>query len=67
LVLFLTGARPNFVDKVIDLRSECGFQPQIAQEVGDAVTGVALVAGGFGASRQSGSAHGGEGAIATSH
>jgi LysR family transcriptional regulator, benzoate and cis,cis-muconate-responsive activator of ben and cat genes len=48
LVLFPTGARPNFVDKVIGLCSECGFQPQIAQEVGDAVTGVALVAGGFG-------------------
>ncbi|HRH73211.1 MAG TPA: LysR substrate-binding domain-containing protein, partial [Zoogloea sp.] len=28
--------------------SERGFQPKISQEVGDAVTGVALVAGGFG-------------------
>jgi LysR family transcriptional regulator, benzoate and cis,cis-muconate-responsive activator of ben and cat genes len=47
LVLFLTGARPRFVDTVIDRCSECGFQPQIAQEVGDAVTGVALGAGGL--------------------
>lgn len=48
LVLFPTGARPSFIDKVIGLCSERGFQPKISQEVGDAVTGVALVAGGFG-------------------
>lgn len=48
LVLFPTGGRPSFIDKVIGLCSERGFQPQISQEVGDAVTGVALVAGGFG-------------------
>ena len=48
LILFPTGARPSFIDKVIGLCGESGFQPQISQEVGDAVTGVALVASGFG-------------------
>jgi len=48
MILFPTGARPSFIDKVIGLCVESGFQPQISQEVGDAVTGVALVASGFG-------------------
>lgn len=48
LILFPTGARPSFIDKVIGLCTESGFEPRISQEVGDAVTGVALVAGGFG-------------------
>ncbi|MCH9829435.1 MAG: LysR family transcriptional regulator [Gammaproteobacteria bacterium] len=48
LVLFPTGMRPSFVDKVTGLCREAGFIPQISQEVGDAVTGVALVASGFG-------------------
>ncbi|HJV24525.1 MAG TPA: LysR substrate-binding domain-containing protein [Aromatoleum sp.] len=48
MVLFPTGARPNFVDKVMRLCEEAGFVPNVSQEVGDAVTGVALVAGGFG-------------------
>lgn len=48
LVLFPTGARPNFVDRVIELCRQRGFTPEISQIVGDAVTGVALVAGGFG-------------------
>ena len=48
LVLFPTGARPNFVDRVIELCRNEGFTPDISQVVGDAVTGVALVAGGFG-------------------
>ena len=48
LILFPTGARPSFIDKVIGLCSTAGFQPTISQEVGDAVTGVALVASGFG-------------------
>ena len=47
-MLFPTGARPNFIDKVMTLCNECGFTPNISQEVGDAVTGVALVASGFG-------------------
>ena len=40
--------KPNFRDFVIDLCRSHGFEPQIAQEVGDGVTGVALVASGFG-------------------
>lgn len=48
MVLFPTGARPNFMDKVIGLCTDSGFDPHISQEVGDAVTGVALVAAGFG-------------------
>lgn len=48
LVMFPTGARPNFVDRVIELCRAAGFAPEISQIVGDAVTGVALVAGGFG-------------------
>lgn len=50
LVMFPTGARPNFVDKVIELCSGAGFAPKISQIVGDAVTGVALVSAGFGMS-----------------
>ena len=49
LVLFPTGARPNFIDKVMTLCHEAGFEPQILHEVSDAITGVALAAGGFGA------------------
>jgi DNA-binding transcriptional LysR family regulator len=50
LVLFSAGARPNFADQVIELCRKFGFIPEIAQIVGDAATGVALVAGGFGIS-----------------
>jgi DNA-binding transcriptional LysR family regulator len=48
LVLFPSSTRPNFIDKVVDLCREAGFVPKVAQEVGDAVTGIALVASGFG-------------------
>ncbi|MCV2216000.1 LysR substrate-binding domain-containing protein [Thauera sp. Sel9] len=48
LVLFPTGARPNFIDKVMTLCHEAGFEPLVSQEVSDAITGVALAAGGFG-------------------
>lgn len=48
LVLFPTAARPSFVDTVMGLCRSVGFIPKVSQEVGDAVTGVALVAGGFG-------------------
>ncbi|BCO25750.1 HTH-type transcriptional regulator TfdS [Rhodoferax lithotrophicus] len=48
LVLFPTGDRPNFVDKVIELCSGVGFMPDISQVVGDAVTGIALVSAGLG-------------------
>lgn len=47
-ILFPSVGRPSFVDKVIGLCKEHGFMPKISQEVGDAVTGVALVASGFG-------------------
>lgn len=50
LVLFPTGPRPNFVDLVLEICGHMGFIPEISQIVGDAVTGVALVAGGFGIS-----------------
>ncbi|MDI4665641.1 LysR family transcriptional regulator [Xanthobacter autotrophicus] len=48
LVLFPTGVRPSFVDTVVALCQSAGFTPEVSQEVGDAVTAVALVAGGFG-------------------
>lgn len=48
LILFPNVGRPNFIDKVLDLCKQQGFEPEIAQEVGDAVTGIALVARGFG-------------------
>ena len=48
LVAFPSGTRPGFIDRVIALCKEDGFQPRIVQEVGDAVNGVALVATGFG-------------------
>lgn len=49
LILFPTGSRPSFIDKVLGFCQQAGFEPQIAQEVGDTVTAVALVARGFGA------------------
>lgn len=48
LILFPSRGRPNFIDKTISMCNEAGFFPTIAQEVGDAVTSVALVASGFG-------------------
>jgi DNA-binding transcriptional LysR family regulator len=48
MILFPTGARPSFIDKVIDLCAESGFQPTISQEVNDTLTSVALVSSGFG-------------------
>ena len=48
IVLFPTGSKPSFMDKVVALCAKAGFEPDISQEVGDAVTGVALVASGYG-------------------
>ncbi len=48
LVLFPNVGRPNFVDHIRALFKQQGCEPVIAQEVGDAVTGLALVANGFG-------------------
>lgn len=50
LILFPAGARPSFIDKIWSLCAGEGFEPQVAQEVGDAPTSVALVAAGFGLS-----------------
>jgi DNA-binding transcriptional LysR family regulator len=48
LVLFPTGARPSFIDRVHDMCRACNYSPEVAQEVGDVVHAVALVATGFG-------------------
>lgn len=50
LILYPTGAPPNFVDKVMELCRNRGFTPDISQIVGDAITAIALVSGGFGMS-----------------
>lgn len=47
LVLFPTGARPSFIDRVHEMCRACHFVPVVAQEVGDVVHAVALVATGF--------------------
>lgn len=47
-VLFPGVARPNFSDFIISQCEKAGFTPRVEQVVGDAVTGVALVASGFG-------------------
>ncbi len=48
LVLFPTGSRPSFIDRVQQLCRETGFVPEVAQEVGDVVHALALVATGLG-------------------
>lgn len=48
LVMFPNVGRPNFIDRVIAMCRQHGFDAQISQEVGDAVTAVVLVARGFG-------------------
>lgn len=48
IVMFPTGSRPSFIDRVHDMCREAGFVPLVAQEVGDVVHAVALVATGFG-------------------
>lgn len=50
LILFPSGARPSFIDKIWSLCTAAGFEPTVSQEVGDAPTSVALVASGFGIS-----------------
>jgi LysR family transcriptional regulator, benzoate and cis,cis-muconate-responsive activator of ben and cat genes len=47
-VLFPSVARPNFSDFIVNQCQNEGFAPRVEQVVGDAVTGVALVASGFG-------------------
>ncbi|WP_437882946.1 LysR substrate-binding domain-containing protein [Pseudomonas sp. LRF_L74] len=48
LILFPSGPRPSFVDKVMGMCQQAGFTPEVVQEVGDTVTGIALVASNFG-------------------
>lgn len=48
LVLFPTGPRPNFVDRITKLCQEVDVTPNVSQIVSDVVTGVSLVASGFG-------------------
>lgn len=48
LILFPTSNMSGFIDKVRRMCVEAGFVPDVAQEVGDPVTGLALVASGFG-------------------
>lgn len=48
VIVFPTGPRPSFIDKVMSMCHQKGFTPQIAQEVGNTLTGVALVASNFG-------------------
>jgi len=50
LILYPTGRPPNFVDRVLTLCRERGFTPEVSQIVGDAITAIALVSGGFGVS-----------------
>jgi DNA-binding transcriptional LysR family regulator len=40
--------RLNFIDRMIELYQRRGFEVTVSQEVGDAITGIALVARGFG-------------------
>ncbi len=47
-ITFPNVGRPNFVDRVIALYNDRGLDITISQEVGDAITGIALVARGFG-------------------
>lgn len=44
-----TGSRPGFIDRVLALCRDCSFTPVVAQEVGDVVLAIDLVATGFGA------------------
>lgn len=48
VILFPTSNRKGFIDKVKQMYARRGIVPQIAQEVGDPTTGLALVASGFG-------------------
>lgn len=50
MILFPANSRPGFIDHVIRICNDAGFSPNITQEVGDALTAVALVASGFGVS-----------------
>jgi DNA-binding transcriptional LysR family regulator len=48
LIVYPNHSRPNFADEVISLYYSESLQPNVAQEVEDVVTAIALVSGGFG-------------------
>lgn len=47
-IMFPTTGRPGFYDNTLELCRDAGFFPKIAQQVEDIMTGIALVAAGFG-------------------
>lgn len=47
-ILFPSGPHPSFADKVMGMFQQAGFTPQVAQEAGDTVISIALVASNFG-------------------
>lgn len=49
LVVQGSGPRPNFTDTLLAMFANAGLKPEVAQNVGDSITAVAVVAGGFGA------------------
>lgn len=46
MVLFPTGYRPSFIDRVRDMCLAVGFEPDVRAEVADVVHGIAMVATG---------------------
>jgi DNA-binding transcriptional LysR family regulator len=48
IILFPSSNRKGFIDKIKHMYAKVGLIPDVAQEVGDSVTGLALVASGFG-------------------
>jgi DNA-binding transcriptional LysR family regulator len=44
-----SGPRPNFTDTLLAMFARAGLRPEVVQNVGDSITAVAVVAGGFGA------------------
>lgn len=48
LIVQGSGPRPNFTDTLLAMCDSAGYHVTEAQEVGDSLTAVALVAGGFG-------------------
>lgn len=49
LVVQGSGPRPNFTDTLLAMFASAKLRPRVAQNVGDSITAVAVVAGGFGA------------------
>lgn len=49
LVVFPTGIRPSFIDRVTAMCRDAGFEPRVVAEVADVVHGLVLVGSGAGA------------------